>query len=188
MTTWGDNPVKHVDPYNKPRERGNMKRRIGLALTAMILAVGAAIPFMSTAHAVTGMDECVNGTECLWAYNGGPEILVGSPGGVNNLFYNISNGNTDYVNIEFVGQGSYVGWCVGDAGDNEYTAAAGLVGGCGGSGIGWGGNFTVRSCNNNDGLEFYNVHNEGWLIPDNPNNGAGWELDGPEPQCLKFVD
>jgi hypothetical protein len=128
---------------------------------------------------------CIEAADwCLDAWNGGPAVNVySSNGGANTLFSDITNSNPSYANFEFEGNGE----CIGDYGNSPSDARAGLVGGCGTSGIGWGGNFGTQFCANNTGIEMYNVHNQGWLGPQNSNgNGTAFYLNKPNPYCFIF--
>jgi hypothetical protein len=158
-----------------------------LAWSALFLgSVGtfAVLPAVA-AHAASGEQWCTQGSLCLNGWNGGPEVNVESKNAGNNDFILLTNGN--YVNITFAaGDGQYKLDCVGDFGNLSTDARAGLVGGCGGSGVGWGGNFTPISCSNSygTGYEFKNAHwTNGYLAPSNSANGSAFYLNTGTPYC-----
>jgi hypothetical protein len=162
-------------------------RKILYILAALFAAAGLAIP-AAAAHAQGSEQFCIESADwCLDAWNGGPQVNVyNSNGGANTVFSEIGNSNPAYVNMEFTGNG-VDGGCIGDLGNNSSVARAGLVGGCGTSGIGWGGNFGVQFCAANTGVEFYDVHWGGWLGPQNSNgNGTAFYLNKPNPYCFIF--
>lgn len=149
-----------------------------VALVSIVTGAVALLP-AGSAYAAAPQHYCVNGTECLNAWNGGPAVKQNTLSAPNSSFTIIDNGG--YKNIEYQGSG-YTGWCVGDYGNNSSNASTGLVGGCGTSNVGWGANFTLRDCGAT-GYEFYNVHWGGWLAP---SGGVGSEfyLNSATPYCF----
>jgi hypothetical protein len=165
-------------------------RKILIALTVLFAAAGLALP-AAAAHAQSGLQFCDTGPgDALNAWSGGPQINVYGCNYVDNNFFTViqNASNSNYWNIEDTGGGFYDGYCIGDLGNSPSVTRAGLVGGCGGQTIGWGGNFGDRLCDNNNGLEFYNVHHNGWLVPNGNNAGDQFDLNGAEPVCFVFGD
>jgi hypothetical protein len=176
---------------------GKLKAGITI-LKARSVTVLAAVFFLLTgaftlvpataAHAIAGDQFCWLNQDCLNAWSGGPAVKVNTENSPHDKFTVINAaGGGGYFNIEYVGTGSYTEHCIGDYGNNPSDAKTGLVGGCGTTGIGWGGNFTSRTCGsgNSAGLEFYDVHWGGWLSPSSaPDIGTYFYLNSATPHCF----
>lgn len=167
----------------------NTRGRIGTFLVVVLATLGIVLP-ATAAFADSGPIQACIGTVtpwCLDAWNGGPLIKVyGTNGGQNTVFDTITNQNqTQFTQIEFDPGGILQGQCIGDVGNNPNDARSGFVTGCGGSGIGWGGNWGVQNCASNQGVEFWNAHWNGWLGPENANgNGTQFYNNKPTPYCF----
>lgn len=159
-----------------------------LAAVFLTITLGGAL-LAPAAHAASGNFWCIETADwCLNAWNGGPFVKVyNSNGGTNNYFTDINSATLGYANMEDTGDGNYAGYCIGDYNNNANDARAGLVGGCGASNIGWGGNMGTQFCANNTGVEFWDAHWNGWLGPENSNgNGTQFYLNKPNPYCFIF--
>lgn len=159
-----------------------------LLIIPLLFGIGAlfAIP-APKAMAQSGLQFCAGGNVAINAWSGGPAIKTWACDFSNNNFFTvITNQNAkQYSNIEDTGGGFDDGLCIGDLNNNPNDAHSGLVGGCGGSAIGWGGNWGTRLCDNNNGIEFWNAHWNGWLVGSLP-DGTSFFNNGP-PTCYVFT-
>lgn len=168
--------------------RGKVKALLAAVFLAVTLGTGLIVA--TPAHANSAPSQFCIGTVTPWcidAWDGGPLIKVyNQNGGQNTVFETLVNQNDlRYTQIEFAPGGILQGQCIGDVGDNPNDARAGFVTGCGGSGIGWGGNFGVQGCASGQGVEFWDAHWNGWLGPQNGNgNGTQFYLNKPTPYCF----
>jgi len=173
---------------NKLRSSLASLRARGARLTLAATIVGTGLAFVTTSGTAYATQWCAaTGTACLNAWGGGPEVNVYSPGAAKNNFNLIPNGV--YYNLQFAGSGTYHGWCVGDYGDNSTDARAGMVGGCGTSNIGWGGNYYADPCtgvNGGAGEYFNNYHWAAFLGP-YAGVGTAFYLNKPSGWCFSIL-
>jgi hypothetical protein len=167
--------------------------RIGALAGAVLLPIGAVLATGTTdASAATPSQYCYEALypsiACLNAWGGGPNINVeeSSDPNIQNNRFEVLPDSGKYYQIQFVGGGGslYNGDCIGDLGNNQADAVAGLVPCHDHSGnAGWGTLFTVsHSCGTN---VFRNSHWSGWLGPvDGYVNGSHFYLNKPSPVCF----
>lgn len=166
------------------------KRNILVALAVLFAAAGLVLP-AAAAHAQSGLQFCYQNSShnvALNAWDSTTQINAWNCDySDNNFFTVITNQNqTQYSNIEFTGGGFGDGECIGNYGNTSGDERSGLVGGCGGSGIGWGGNWGTQLCDSNNGIEFWNAHSGGWLGPSGLVNGDAFYNNKPGPYCFVF--
>jgi hypothetical protein len=166
--------------------------RIGATAGAILLPIGVVMATGTTeASAATPYQYCdylnYPPRACLNAWSGGPNVNVetsDNPNIQNNRFEVLPAGS-GYVQIQFVGGGSqYNGYCIGDLGNNQDNATAGLVPCHDHSGnAGWGTLFTNgHSCGSDT---FHNAHWNGYLGPvDGYVNGSHFYLNKPTTICF----
>jgi len=166
-----------------------MRKRIMLALASIAMLFGVGIATTGTAHASvwdgqwcsTGLSGCIN------AWGGGP--FVKQYNGVNvknNNFSLFQQSPTVYYSLKFFGGGTYNGKCIGDANNDQNDARAYLDScGTGGTGEGWGVNFTTGQSGCPTGYSwFHNVHWGGYLGPAGTGNGSQYYLNKPGKVCF----
>jgi hypothetical protein len=157
-----------------------VKRLISVAVAAL-LALGLGLT-ASPAHAQYAPYYYSYGGAYINAWNGGPLIKV-YDGVTNNdgwqPIINTYDGDYQFV---FEGGGKYQGWCIGDYGNSPSNASAGLVGGCGTNGPGWGSLFHEMDCGDNY-VAFYNIHWGGYLDPSGTGNGDQFYLNNSFEDC-----
>jgi hypothetical protein len=149
---------------------------------------------MPAASAATGNGYCLivpaGLPECLNAWGGGPYVNVETnpgPGIQNNLFEIIYEPD-NFVELQFVGGGTWSGECIGDAKNLPGSANASLDP-CGtdGANAGWGTQFRLYSMGS-QGKAFYDMHWSGFLGPQtNPVNGSPFYLNKPKGAPLYFT-
>jgi hypothetical protein len=125
---------------------------------------------------------------CLNAWGGGPWVNVwkGNASLAGNFLFRTITNSSGYTELEFVGGGSWNGYCIGDAYNDSGHADTSLDP-CGSSGqaAGWGTSFTEAQCDNGTGLTFHNVHWNDYLGPPaNWVNGSHFYLNKPTPYCF----
>jgi hypothetical protein len=153
-----------------------------LALAATIAATG--IAFVTTSGAAYATQFCAaSGQSCLNAWGGGPAVNVESPGASDNTFQ-LQNFGGIYYQIQYINVGQYSSYCVGDYGNSQSSARAGLVSGCQNP-TDWGVNYDTDTCNNGNGDYFNNIHWTDWLGPQS-GVGSAFYLNKPSGWCFQF--
>jgi hypothetical protein len=174
-----------------------LKSRFAPIVGAIVLAAAGSLAFgaSSVFAQAESFSYCAdNGTTfaCLNDWSQGPYVNVYTvPSAVNDAMNIIPAGGSN-VAIQYNGNGSYSGDCVGDYNNNSGTSYTGLDQ-CpgGGSGGGWGTNFTYSNCTTARGYYGYEFHNNrwgGWLAPGEFTNGAHFYLNDQVPYCFGQVD
>lgn len=167
-----------------------MFKKIAIALAGFGMVIGATMATTGIAQASVWDGEFCTGllTGCVNAWSGGPLIKQyngGSPV-VNNNFSLFQQSPTVYYSFKFFGGGTYNGKCIGDNANNQNDAKAGMVScGTGGTGEGWGANFTSGSSGCPTGYSWFrNVNWNGYLGPASSANGAQEYLNKPNKVCF----
>lgn len=158
-----------------------MARRTLSILAAIFIACGLAIGIgvsSPPAHATSSFQYCDPSGHCINAWNGGPQVNAYRNGVVNNNFDMIPyppGGQYAWV-IQSQTTGTYVG----DYGNSQSSARAGLVGYGG-----WGTIFYRYPgyCNISGEAAFWNPHWQAWFSS-NSTNGAPYYLNTGNKQCF----
>ena len=150
-----------------------------LPLAAAIVFAGT-LPAYASAGSGSQWDEGGSGTY-INAWDGGLAVNVYHGNAANNDFTLVSLGGADGLELT---NGSFTGLCVGDYGNSQGDARAGLSA-C--SDIPWGSKFTVFSCtvNGAQGLEFKDIHWSKWL-EGSGGNGSPFYLNTGTATCFKI--
>ncbi len=180
----------HMASYRRITQGGKeMRYRLLSLLTAFLLAIGFGSFLMAgSASAASGLEYCV-GSQCLNAWNGGPDVNAYTVDVDNDTFAALVTGtlaNGTYVyGIQFQAGTTYNGDCVSDLGNDSGDARAGLDGNCVDGDIAWGANFTVDYSGCPSGyFGFYDIHWGGWLAPASSGNGAAFYLNNTVEHCF----
>jgi len=92
-----------------------------------------------------------------------------------------------YETIEYLGPGPDNQECIGDYGNSETDARAGLYGFCNSGQIAWGANFNLIYCGNNT-WAFENVHwPKGYLTPNSNVDGSPFYLNSATRTCYQIL-
>jgi hypothetical protein len=169
-----------------------LKARILAILGVFTLAIGFGIGSEQAAFAVgPAAQYCDGGGYCMNAWNEGPYIEAYTENHVNNNFSAFANPD-GYETIEYLGPGPDNQECIGDYGNSESDARAGLYGFCNSGQIAWGANFYLISCGeNNNGITtwaFENVHwPDGYLTPNSNSDGSPFYLNSATRTCYQIL-
>lgn len=161
-------------------------RRIVSLAAAVLLTLGLGIGSLlmaNPAYASSGTQYC-DGSQCLNAWNGGPAVNTFTPNVSNNDFHTTSDSDGGTA-LQFQGSGSFFGACIGDFGNSSTNARAGLDDNCAGGTVPWGANLQASTCPG--GIEFKDIHWNGWLGPATTGNGVAFFLNKPTPYCFAFT-
>ena len=154
----------------------------GVSLTVGLAVIAQAGP-AAPAYASSRTQYCA-GTQCLNAWNGGPAVNTFTPNVSNNDFQAI-NDSDNQTALQFQGSGSFFGACIGDYGNSSTDARAGLDDNCAGGVVPWGGNLQASTCPG--GIEFKDLHWNGYLGPATTGNGVAFYLNKPTPYCFALT-
>jgi hypothetical protein len=167
-----------------------MRYRFLSLLAAFLLTIGFG-PFLmaGSAYASGGTEYCA-GSQCLNAWNEGPDVNVYTANVDNDAFQSLIIGilpdGTYEYGIQFEGGGTHSGDCIGDLGNNPDVARAGLYSNCITGNVGWGAIFTVDYNGCASGyFGYHNSHWGGWLAPASPgDDGAAFYLNNSVEHCF----
>ena len=164
--------------------------RITSILSAAVIAIVvsfAAIWMANPAFASVG-------TGAQWSGNGNGDFINGWNGGPDVNVYNSQAANNDFSEIVLNGanaldltNGTSSGLCIGDLGNNQYSARAGLSA-C--NSVPWGSRFTTFDCttsNGLEGMEFQDIHWDAWLSGSG-SNGSPFYLNTGTATCYAPIN
>ena len=164
-------------------------RRLALLAAGASVVLGASVATAEVAQAAVWDGQWCQGllTGCINAWSGGPLIKQynGGQNTANNNFTLSQQSPTVYYALRFDGNSN----CIGDYQNDQNDAKAGLVScGTGGTGEGWGANFTTGTsgCPNGESW-FHNVHWNGYLGPADGSNGSQFYLNKPGKVCFNAL-
>lgn len=172
----------HTEPMR------NKKLLVLISVVFMALTSTAIAP--TAANAGTGNEWCMTATntKCINAWSGGPfvKLYTGQGGGSNSDFtvFFVQDGHQA---LQFTGNSSWAGRCIGDANNDPGNASSSLDV-CGFSGgAGWGTRFDAGFTGCPAGYSWFrNVHWGGYLGPQDPNtNGSPFFLNKPTKTCFQ---
>jgi hypothetical protein len=163
------------------RKINSMVRRIGTMGAAVALIGGFAFAQTGVVSAQAGDGEYFSTSgHYLNDWNSGAEVNVYNGQTLNDSFDPEPASNPNYVNLVYTNNGSYKGYCIGDYGDNVSNPDTGMVGGCGTSSVGWGGNMELRTSGCSTGFGIYDIHWAAWVAPSGSSNGDPFKLNQSE--------
>lgn len=169
--------------------RGLRRSRILVSGAGLFLAVGLAVIALAgpaaPAYASGSREQFCDGSQCVNAWGGGPDVNTYTPGASNNFFYEIITYTGNY-GLQYAGSGANSGDCVGDWGNSSTDARAGLYSNCGDTQPAWGANLREVGCSNG-GEAFYDIHWKGYLGPKTTGNGVAFYLNKPTPYCFQIT-
>jgi hypothetical protein len=125
--------------------------RVIMLAAALVLGAGGAAVAASSSHAsgMTEICDSIEGGYCPNAWGGGPSVKMFTSG-VQNDWFQVNSLGGGLYDIEDMNTGTYIG----DAGNNQYSAQAGLV-----LYGGWGYRFQELGCEGiTGGVTFENIH------------------------------
>jgi hypothetical protein len=160
-----------------------MRRQITALAAAGVLAASLSVAASWPAHAQSG-NQFYAGGDYINAWSGGPDIDAYTAPAVNNDFTIGSSSTPGDVVLFLSNGGANAQQCVGDAGDSEDSARAGLSLGCLEGDEPWGGNLQEQGCGAGTAA-FYDVHWSAYVAFSGSAKGSAVYLNGAK-TCYKI--